>query len=206
MKMRPYIFLKLSEISSGISKLSLAMFKSIQKLNHWPIVVFMNYWNIKFWPNSGQNGCPEVKMTPYIVFKLSEISSRISKLSLAMFKSIQKPNYRPLIVFILLKYQILAKLRPKWVSGGENDSLSVLKLTELSSGIFKLPCKTLWFLQKPKNQLCTTSSSRDMEFLDFGSVSDDPRPSRGRKWANVCIFSWSPTYSKKYMPWGCQNA
>ena len=90
-----------------------------------------------------------------------------------MFKSIQKPNYRPLIVFILLKYQILAKLRPKWVSGGENDSLSVLKLTELSSGIFKLPCKTLWFLQKPKNQLCTTSSSRDMEFLDFGSVSDD---------------------------------
>ena len=103
-----------------------------------------------------------------------------------MFKSVQKPNYRPLIVFILLKYQILAKLRPKWVSGGENDSLSVLKLTELSSGIFKLSCKTLWFLQKPKNKLCTTSSSRDMEFLDFGSVSDDPRPSRGRKWANIC--------------------
>ena len=81
-----------------------------------------------------------------------------------MFKSIQKPNYRPLIVFILLKYQILAKLRPKWVSGGENDSLSIFKLTELSSGIFKLPCKTLCFLQKPKNGLKMCLFDRNTKF------------------------------------------
>ena len=91
-------------------------------------------------------------MRPYIFLKLSEISSGISKLSLAMFKSIQKPNHRPIIAFILPKYQILAKFRPKWVSGSENDSLSVSKYTELSSGISKLPCKTLCFLQKPKNR------------------------------------------------------
>ena len=72
--------------------------------------------------------------------------------SLEMFKSKQKPNHRPIIAFILPKYQILAKFRPKWVSGSENDSLSVSKYTELSSGISKLPCKTLCFLQKPKNR------------------------------------------------------
>ena len=110
------------------------------------------YQNIKFWPNSGQNWCPEVKMTPYIVLELSEISSGMSKLSLEMFKSIPKPNHRPIHAFILPKYQILSKFRPKLVSGNENDTLSVLKLTELSSGISKLSYKTLWFLQKPKNR------------------------------------------------------
>ena len=110
------------------------------------------YRNIKVWPNSSQNGYPEVKKTPYIILKLSEISSGMSKLSLEMFKSIPKPNHRPIHAFILPKYQILAKFRPKLVSGNENDTLSVLKLTESSSRISKLPCKTLWFLQKPKNQ------------------------------------------------------
>ena len=57
-----------------------------------------------------------------------------------------------LLRFIWPKYQILAKFWPKWVSGSENDSLSVSKYTELSSGISKLPCKTLCFLQKPKNR------------------------------------------------------
>ena len=69
-------------------------------------------------------------MTPYIVLKLSEISSEILKLSLEILKYIQKPNHRPIHAFILPKYQILAKFRPKLVSGNENDTLSVLKLTE----------------------------------------------------------------------------
>ena len=103
-------------------------------------------------------------MTPYIVLKLSEISSGISKLSLEMFKSKQKPNHRPIIAFILPKYLILAKFWPKWVSGSENDSLSVSKYTELSSWISKLPCKTLCFLQKPKNGLKMRLFDRNTKF------------------------------------------
>ena len=61
--MTPYNVLNFSELSSGISELTLEMFKPKQSPNYWSKVAFFDR-NIKFGLNSGQNVCPEVKMIP----------------------------------------------------------------------------------------------------------------------------------------------
>ena len=113
--MTPYNALNFCELSSGVSKLFLEMFGPKQNQNHRRIIVFIL--------TSSQNVSPEVKMTHYNVLNFSELSSKISKVSLELFKSIQKPNHRPIIAFILPNYQNSSKFQPKWVFRSKNDTL-----------------------------------------------------------------------------------